>query len=60
LLHLLTLLNQINFIKILFKYKNDNIFNNDEAGKSSYDIAKILDYNEILKFFGIFKILILR
>jgi hypothetical protein len=47
-------LNKLDFIKILFKYKNDNILDNDDAGKSSYEMAKILNYFDILKLFGIF------
>jgi hypothetical protein len=54
LLHLLTLLNKIDFIKIFLKYKNDNILIKDYLGKSSYDIAKKLKYFEILNLFGIF------
>jgi hypothetical protein len=47
-------LNKIDFIKILLKYKNDNILNNDDAGKSPYEMAKILNYLDILNLFGIF------
>jgi hypothetical protein len=53
-LHFLTYLKKIDFIKILFKYKNDNILDLDIAGKSSYDIAKTLNYFDILNFFGFF------
>jgi hypothetical protein len=41
------------FIKVFLKYKNDNILNNDDAGKSSYQIAKILNLFDILNLFGI-------
>jgi hypothetical protein len=47
-------LNEIDFVKILFRYKNDNILNNDDAGKSSYHIAKTLKNFDILNLFGIF------
>ena len=42
------------FIKILFKYKNDNIMEKDDASISSYDITKILGNLEILNLFGLF------
>jgi hypothetical protein len=48
-------LNKIDFIKILLKYKNENILNIDDAGKSSFEIAKILNFYDILNLFGIFK-----
>jgi hypothetical protein len=46
-------MNKIEFIKILFKYKSDNIMNKDYVGQSSYDIAKLLHNFEILSYFGI-------
>jgi hypothetical protein len=36
------------------KYKKDDIFDIDDAGISSYEIAKISNYFDILNFFGFF------
>ena len=46
-------MNKIDIVKIILNQCN-LIFDKDIIGVSSYDIAKVVDYTEILNFFGFF------